>query len=223
VAFGLRLKPLVNLETNTQPASHYARRLIRTGLLCGFALWSVLPVNLARASQGQAQAEAADPAVAAFNERVKQYVKLRKKAEGLPPKLSKKSQPEAIEANLAALQASISSARSDAKPGDLFTSDIAQYIRRAIRREFKGERLRKLRETIREADAKGVPMRVNVPYPETKELIEMPPTLLLSLPALPKELNYRFVGGYLLLVDKEARLIVDYMAGAVPRPATSKR
>jgi malate synthase len=89
VAFGLRLKPLVNLETNTQPASHYARRLIRTGLLCGFALWSVLPVNLARASQGQAQAEAADPAVAAFNERVKQYVKLRKKAEGLPPKLSK--------------------------------------------------------------------------------------------------------------------------------------
>jgi hypothetical protein len=154
---------------------------------------------------------------------VKQYVKLRKKAEGLPPKLSKKSQPEAIEANLATLQASISSARSDAKPGDLFTSDIAQYIRRAIRREFKGERLRKLRETIREADAKGVPMRVNVPYPETKELIEMPPTLLLSLPALPKELNYRFVGGYLLLVDKEARLIVDYMAGAVPRPATSKR
>ena len=212
---------VVKPETDHQAVFRYVTRFINTGVRLVLTFLLVSQVNTASAIQSQDAT--ADPAVAAFNERVKQYVKLRKKAEGLPPKLSKKSQPEAIEANLATLQASISSARSDAKPGDLFTSDIAQYIRRAIRREFKGERLRKLRETIREADAKGVPMRVNVPYPETKELIEMPPTLLLSLPALPKELNYRFVGGYLLLVDKEARLIVDYMAGAVPRPATSKR
>jgi hypothetical protein len=218
---GVALLLVVKRETDHQAVFRYATRFINAGVLLVLTFLLVSQVNAASATQSQDAA--ADPAVAAFNERVKQYVKLRKKAEGLPPKLSKKSQPEAIEANLATLQASISSARPDAKPGDLFTSDIAQYIRRAIRREFKGERLRKLRETIREADAKGVPMRVNVPYPETKELIEMPPTLLLNLPALPKELNYRFVGGYLLLVDKEARLIVDYMAGAVPRPATSKR
>ncbi|HTG14148.1 MAG TPA: hypothetical protein VK747_02660 [Blastocatellia bacterium] len=211
----------VKRKTENHEVFRYATRFINTGVL--LVLTSVLVSQVNTAFATQSQDAAADPAVAAFNERVKQYVKLRKKAEGLPPKLSKKSQPEAIEANLATLQASISSARPDAKPGDLFTSDIAQYIRRAIRREFKGERLRKLRETIREADAKGVPMRVNVPYPETKELIEMPPTLLLNLPVLPKELNYRFVGGFLLLVDKDARLIVDYMAGAVPRPATSKR
>lgn len=164
---------------------------------------------------------AADPAIAAFNERVKQYIKLRKKTE--VPKLSDKSKPEEIEAQMAALQASILIARADAKPGDIFTPDIAKLIRRAIRQEFKGERLRKLRETLREAETKGVPLRANVPYPETKELIEMPPTLLLKLPVLPKELHYRFVGGYLLLVDKEARLIVDVMPGAVPRPATSAR
>ena len=221
MASGLPYLLAVKRKTENHEVFRYATRFISTGVLLGLTLWLVSQVNTASATQSQDAA--ADPAVAAFNERVKQYVKLRKKAEGLPPKLSKKSQPEAIEANLATLQASISSARPDAKPGDLFTSDIAQYIRRAIRREFKGERLRKLRETIREADAKGVPMRVNVPYPETKELIEMPPTLLLSLPVLPKELNYRFVGGFLLLVDKDARLIVDYMAGAVPRPATSKR
>jgi hypothetical protein len=211
----------VKPETDHEAVFRYVTRFINTGVL--LVLTSLLVSQVNTASATQSQDAAADPAVAAFDERAKQYVKLRKKAEGLPPKLSKKSQPEAIEANLAGLQASISSARSDAKPGDLFTSDIAHYIRRAIRREFNRERLRKLRETIREADAKGIPMRVNVPYPETKELIEMPPTLLLNLPALPKELNYRFVGGYLLLVDKEARLIVDYMAGAVPRPATSKR
>ena len=170
---------------------------------------------------GQEEAAAADPAVAAFNERVKQYIKLRKKTE--VPKLSDKNKPEQIEAQMASLQASIIIARATAKAGDIFTPDIASLIRRAIRQEFKGERLRKLRETLREAQTKGVPLRANVPYPETKELIEMPPTLLLKLPVLPKELHYRFVGGYLLLVDKEARLIVDVMPGAVPRPAISAR
>lgn len=207
-------------ETNTQPASYYKRRLIRTGLL--FVLtWGVSPGSIAWA--GQVQAEAADTAVPAFNERIKEYIKLRKRAEGKPPKLSDKSKPEEIEIHLATLQASIINARAGAKPGDIFMPDIARSIRRAIRNEFRGERLRKLRETIREADTKGVAMRANVPYPETKELVEMPPTLLLKLPALPKELQYRFVGGYLLLVDKEARLIVDFMAGAVPRPTTPAR
>lgn len=221
LAFGLRLKSYVKRETNIQPTSHSPRRLITTGLLLGLAVWSVSPVNPAYA--GQAQAQAPDPAVAAFDERAKEYIKLRKKAEGKPSKLSDKSKPEEIEVHLATLQASIINARAGAKPGDMFTPDIARYIRRSIRKEFRGERLRKLRETIREGETKGVAMRANVPYPETKELIEMPPTLLLNLPALPKELQYRLVGGYMLLVDKEARLIVDYMAGAVPRPATPAR
>lgn len=171
----------------------------------------------------QVQTEASDAAVTAFNERLKDYLKLRKKAQAKPSNLSDKSKPEEIEVHLVRLQASISAARGAPKPGDIFTPDIARVIRRAIRNEFRGERLRNLRETIREAETKGVAMRANVPYPETKELIEMPPTLLLNLPVLPEELQYRFVGGYLLLVDKEARLIVDYMAGAVPRPAKSAR
>ena len=32
---------------------------------------------------------------------------------------------------------------------------------------------------LKEADTKGVPMRVNYPYPESGELLEMPATLLL--------------------------------------------
>lgn len=208
-------------KTNIHAVSHCGARLITTGMLLGLALWSAIPVKTAGAAQAQEQV--ADPAPGAFNERLKEYVRLRKKAEGKPSKLSDKSEPEEIQAHLVTLQASIINARADAKPGDLFTPDIARYIRRAIRNEFKGERLRKLRATIREGQTKGIAMRANVAYPETKELIEMPPTLLLSLPALPEELHYRFVGGYLLLVDKEARLIIDYMAGAVPRATTPAR
>ena len=200
-------------ENNNPKVFLYASRLVSTVL----AFWLVSMANTACARH--LQAVTADPAIAPFNERVKHYIKLRKKAQGRPPKLSDKSKPEEIEIQLATLQAAIINARAGAKPGDIFTPDIARYIRRAIRNEFRGERLRKLRETIREADTKGVALKVNAPYPETKELIEMPPTLLLNLPTLPEELHYRLVGGYLLLVDKEARLIVDYMAGAVPRPA----
>ncbi|HVF57447.1 MAG TPA: hypothetical protein VM934_14935 [Pyrinomonadaceae bacterium] len=107
-------------------------------------------------------------------------------------------------------------ARVNAKPGEIFTPDIAAHIRTTIKTQFKGKAMQELRETVLEADTKGVPLRVNYPYPETKELVEMPPTLLLKLPRLPKQLRYRFVGRNMLLVDRENSLIVDYMLDALP-------
>jgi hypothetical protein len=59
-------------------------------------------------------------------------------------------------------------------------------------------------------------LRVNYPYPDTKELVEMPPTLLLKLPELPKQLGYHFAGRRLLLIDREARIVVDYLTDALP-------
>jgi len=202
-------------EANNQAISHdVVKQFIIIGLLLGLTLWLAPQRGSAGAEQGQAVT--ADSTFTAFNERVKEYIKLRDKLEGQLPKLSSKSQPAEIEEHLVALQKSIIVAREGAKPGDIFTPEAADSIRSIIKQEFKGARLRKLRETVREAETKGVPLRVNVPYPETKELIEMPPTLLLKLPTLPKQLHFHFVGRSLLLIDKEARLIVDYLPGALP-------
>ena len=44
----------------------------------------------------------------------------------------------------------------------------------------------------------------------------MPPSLLLRLPKLPKELEYRFVGRTLVLVDRGGNVILDYIKEAVP-------
>ena len=155
-------------------------------------------------------------AVAAFEARVKAYAKMREAIEEKMPKLAKDSTPEQIEAHETEFERRVRAARAGAKRGQLFTPDIVAHIRATIKSEFKGKERAELRESVLEADNKGVPLRVNYAYPETKELVEMPPTLLLRLPQLPKQLRYRFVKRNMLLVDRENHLIVDFMLNALP-------
>ena len=154
--------------------------------------------------------------IAAFDKRVKEYVRLREQLEDKMTKLPEKSTPEQIEAHKTAFEDIVRTARVGAKQGDIFTPAIIKYIRMTIKNEFKGKDLQELRKSVMEADTKGVPLRVNYPYPENKELLEMPPTLLLKLPQLPKQVKYRFVNRHMLLVDRENGLIVDYMLNALP-------
>jgi hypothetical protein len=44
----------------------------------------------------------------------------------------------------------------------------------------------------------------------------MPPTLLLNLPRLPNELQYRIVGTTLVLYDVSSNLIADLLPNALP-------
>lgn len=153
----------------------------------------------------------------AFEKRVKQYVKLRESIEEKMPKLSKEAKPEEIEIHKKRFQESVRAARDGAKHGDIFTPDAAAMIRAIIKDEFKGRDRVELRKTVLvEAEVKSLPLRVNYPYPEAKEQLEMPPTLLLKLPQLPKQIRYRFVGQNMLLVDRENGLIIDYMTDAIP-------
>jgi hypothetical protein len=153
----------------------------------------------------------------AFEKRAKQYAKLREQLEEKMPPLSKEAKPEEIETHKTQFQERVRAARVGAKHGDVFTPDAARLIRAIIKDEFKGKERVEFRDTVlKEADTKSVPLRVNYPYPESKELLEMPATLLLRLPQLPKQVRYRFVGPNLLLVDRENGLIVDYMTKALP-------
>ena len=154
--------------------------------------------------------------LARLNRSVKDYLKQRSQVAEKLPKLSKDSTPEQIQAYQKALIDGLRAVRTNARPGDIFDAATANYIRRILRTEVKGKERQEVRETVLEADTKGVPLKVNHPYPETKELVEVPATLLLKLPELPKEVKYRFVGRHLLLVDTDSGLIVDYMLNALP-------
>lgn len=151
-----------------------------------------------------------------YEKSVKQYVALRESVRKKLPPLSKDSTPEQISAFQEQFVEALRAQRAYAKQGYIFTSPVAKYIRELIRKEFKGTDRVEVREAILEADTAGVPLKVNYPYPETKELTQIPPTLLLTLPTLPKEVKYRFVQRSLLLVDTDNSLIIDYMTNALP-------
>lgn len=157
-----------------------------------------------------------DQMIARFEGRVKEYAVLRERLEDKLPKLPKDATPEQIKAHKTAFEQIVRSARPTAKQGELFTPDIAAHIRTTIRSLYKGQKLQEIRAEILEAETAGVPLRVNYTYPESKELTQIPPTLLLKLPQLPKQVKYRFVGRHMLLVDRENGLIVDYMLNAFP-------
>jgi hypothetical protein len=153
----------------------------------------------------------------AFEQRVKAYVSMREAIEVEMPKLSKTATPEQIEAHKKELLRRVQAARRGrAKRGDIFTPESANLIRSIIKSEFKGQDRLEFRKAVFEAENKGVPVRVNLAYPEAVELLEMPPNLLLTLPQLPKQIRYRFVGQNLLLMDRENHLIIDYMTNALP-------
>ncbi len=163
-----------------------------------------------------AVAQKKDPAVAAFEKQVKEYIELRNRVKEKAPKLSKDSTPEQINAYRNTLQNSLGSARPNAKRGEFFRPETADFIRRTLKTEFQGKDRQQLREQIFETETQGVVLRVNYPYAQSAELSEMPATLLTKLPQLPKELRYRFVGRNMLLVDRESDVIIDYMPDALP-------
>jgi hypothetical protein len=151
-----------------------------------------------------------------FEKQAKDYSQLRERIENQLQKLPKDATAEQIENHKISFQKAVQSARSNSKQGDIFTPAAAQAIRKIIKNEFKGKDRLELRQAVFEAETAGVPVKINYPYPDSKEQIEMPPTLLLALPQLPKQLRYRFVGKNFLLVDRENGLILDYMTNALP-------
>lgn len=181
------------------------------------AMVAALTVCVATLAQGQVLSANDHAIVKNFENRAKEYVKLREQLEEKMPKLSQEAKAEEIQAHKKQFQERVRAARVGAKHGDVFSPEAATLIRAIIKDEYKGKQRVELRDTVlRESDTKAVPLRVNYPYPESQEVLEMAPTLLLRLPQLPKQLRYRFVGHNLLLIDRENGLIVDYMTKALP-------
>jgi hypothetical protein len=151
-----------------------------------------------------------------FEAKAKEYSSMRESLEEKLPKLAKDASADQIEAHKTTFQKLVVQSRAGAKQGEIFTPAAAALVRSIIKTEFAGKNGAELRKKVLEAENKDVRVGINVAYPDSKEQLEMPPSLLMVLPQLPKQLRYRFVGTNLLLLDRENGLIVDYLTNALP-------
>ena len=155
--------------------------------------------------------------IAAFQTSVKDYMTLHRKLEGSLSTTPEGGSPDQVQAHQRAMERLISESRSRTKQGSVFTSDVRAYFRRQLSRAFSGPNGRQLRASIMDENPGAIRVEVNGRYPDGVPVSTVPPQVLLLLPALPDELEYRFIGDRLILLDAHANLVVDYMERAVPR------
>jgi hypothetical protein len=143
-----------------------------------------------------------------FEKQVSAYVQLHKTAESSLPKLKATPSEEKISHHQHELARAIRAARSDAKPGDIFTPPIAGEFRRLIGIAMKSDG-KDIAASLHHSEPVRLHLRVNQSYPANIPLQSTPPSLLLNLPKLPQEVEYRIEGRGLVLLDVRANLVVD--------------
>lgn len=152
-----------------------------------------------------------------FTKRVDEYVALHRAAERELPPLSDKATPEQLARSRAGLAEAIRRARPAPERGELFVPGMEAYVRILMKLVFSGPEGAAMRETIADVESNpaGLRIAVNDTYPTELPLSTMPPDVLAALPRLPEELEYRFVGTALVLLDTHADLIVDFVPDAL--------
>jgi hypothetical protein len=204
--------------TGACPMGRPARALSRWFFACGVSV-AVLATSAAfeRGSQRASPVNPEREAPAEFKTRVDEYMALHKKLEATLPRLPDKATPKQIDFDQRALAKLIAGARATAKPGDIFTRDMQVFVRALLARLFKVADRQKLRDSIMDENPGPIALTVNGRYPDTVPLATMPPEVLASLPKLPAELEYRFVGDALILLDSHAHIVADFFPNVLPK------
>jgi hypothetical protein len=160
-------------------------------------------------------------ALATMNDRLKEYVGMHKKFEQSLPQLQKEATPEQIDQHQRALQKLVQDARATAKPGDIFTAEARPIIKRLLASVFEGLDGKQLRASIMDDEdqvtAAKLKPTVNSRYPDSLPLSTVPPQVLQTLPKLTEELEYRFIGDSLILLDVDAHVIADFIDDVIPK------
>lgn len=151
---------------------------------------------------------------AAFAQRIAAYVEIhRRVAAGIgDPMLC--ADPEELSRQAAVLAAAIREARPLAEEGDIFTTAVASAFRARIAYAIRAE---SIDVTPAFADEHELQIEVHdaLPWGVGNQWW---PAILRAFPELPAELEYRFVGPHLVLLDAPANLVVDVLRDALPLP-----
>lgn len=154
-----------------------------------------------------------------FNDRVQDYVRLHHKAEDSfhLPHLKPTGSIRKIQLRQRAMAHHISALRKNAREGNIFTPEVSAYFERSLAAAYQknSEGILASLICISQDDQR---LRPNDVYPATWEYNPMPPTILLHVPRLPPELEYRIVNKDLIVLDIEADMVVDILRNAIFLP-----
>jgi hypothetical protein len=150
----------------------------------------------------------------AFSDRVDAYCSLRDRVEAKLGPVPETAEPAVITSRQRSIGRAVRGARSGARQGDLFTSDVASLIRKLIAGDLsRRDPVERRAFLVSQPD---ITVHVNDFYPSTVPLATVPPRILAALPRLPQGMQYRFVGTNLILFDVDSNLVVDVLPEAVP-------
>jgi len=153
-----------------------------------------------------------------FQAQVNNYLALHKKAVAQVQPIGKEATDTALIAKHEKEVADgIRALRPNAKQGEIFTPNVRRWITSTIKQKIESSPDAK-KTILGEGNPKSpespesaapISLAVNAPYPTKAPLSTVPPSVLMALPTLPKELEFRFVGRNLILRDTNANMIVD--------------
>jgi hypothetical protein len=153
-----------------------------------------------------------------FDQAIAKYLALRQSliAEKITGPTANSTSTELNQAS-DALAAAIQRARANAQRGDLFGAAVTPVFKHRVEDVIRRENLGPILSNIDDEGPATTTPRIHLRFPAAAPMATMPPSLLAALPPLPKSLEYRIVGQYLVLRDVEAAMIIDFIPAAVPR------
>jgi hypothetical protein len=152
--------------------------------------------------------------VADFSARVWRYSELRSELEKGLPRLTGTDNPAEIRKAVHALAKRIRVARAGAQEGEIFAPTISDEFRKVLFLEMNVNTW----AAIMDDNPGEFSNQINGTYPEEKPLSTVPPNVLAVLPTLPDDIQFRFVGRHLILLDTRASVILDRIPYAIEFP-----
>lgn len=146
-----------------------------------------------------------------FEQRVRDFIKLRDAAEGRVGRIPAGATPEQIVRRQYALGADIAKGRAGAAPGAIFVPGMQIYIRNVVQRVITGPDGAVIKASLMDENPMAARVAINERYPDTIPMSTMPPDILAALPSLPIDLEYRFVGNRLILLDIRSHYVIDFV------------
>jgi hypothetical protein len=182
---------------------------------------TVIAATLAAAAP--AMAAPRPPTLDHFDRAVAAYVELHREVEKLVPPQTVTWDPHVLLSAVDRLALEMAAARSASAQGDIFDGDAARILRARLAEALTVNQHR-VEDVLASMEQESNPVprpRVNGRFPPGLWAMTWP-CLIDALPVVPPELQYRFVGRDLLLIDVHANLIVDILPDALPAPAKAR-